>query len=66
MSFSVLVSSAYMHGSGIAGSYGGFIPSVFVNLHTVFHSGYITLHCGIPFSTSVYFISKLLLIHAFR
>ena len=27
MSFSVLVSSGYMPKSGIAGSYGGFIPS---------------------------------------
>ena len=27
VSFSVLVSSEYMPGSGIAGSYGGFIPS---------------------------------------
>ena len=27
MSFSVLVSSGYMPRSGIAGSYGGFIPS---------------------------------------
>ena len=27
VSFSILVSSGYMPGSGIAGSYGGFIPS---------------------------------------
>ena len=27
VSFSILVSSGYMHRSGIAGSYGGFIPS---------------------------------------
>ena len=29
MSFSILVSSGYMPRSGIAGSYGGFIPSFF-------------------------------------
>ena len=28
MSFSILVSSRYMHRSGIAGSYGSFIPNV--------------------------------------
>jgi len=44
-----------MPGSGIAGSYGGFIPSFLMNLHTIFHGGYISLHShqqckSIPFS----------------
>ena len=30
VSFSILVSSGYMPRSGIAGSYGGFIPSLFI------------------------------------
>ena len=37
VSFSTLVSSGYMPRSGIARSYGGFIPSVLRNRHTIFH-----------------------------
>ena len=49
VSYSVLLSSGYMPRSGIAGSYGGFeesphCVSFFWNLHTVFHSGCISLH----------------------
>ena len=44
VSFTILVSLGYMPISGIAGSYGGFIPCFLRYLHTIFHSGYINLH----------------------
>ena len=43
VSFRVVVFSGYMPSSGIAGSYGRFIPSL-RNLHTILHNGYISLH----------------------
>ena len=54
VSFSVLLSSGYIPRRGIAGSYGGLIPSFLRNLHTV-NRGCINLHShqeckNIPFS----------------
>ena len=43
VSLSVLVSSGHVPRSGIAGSYGGFIPGFFRNLQTVFRSGCINV-----------------------
>ena len=47
-SFSVLVSSWNVPRSGMAGSDGGFIPDFLRNLHTVLHSGCISLHSHQP------------------
>ena len=55
VSLSILISSGYMPRSGIAGSYGGFLPSFLRNLNIIFHSCFINLHShqqckSIPFS----------------
>ena len=55
MCLSVLISSGYMPMSGISRSYGGFIPSFFRSLHTIFHNGCINLYSNqqfkrVPFS----------------
>ena len=54
VSYLIFVSSAYMARSGIVGSYGGFILSFLRNLHTIFHSVFISLHSkqckSFPFS----------------
>ena len=44
VSFSVFISSGYMPRSGIAGSYGGFMPIFLGSLHTGSHNDCISLH----------------------
>ena len=44
VSFKIVVFSGHMPRNGIAGSYGRFITSFLKTLHTLFHSGYISLN----------------------
>ena len=48
VSFKIVVFSGHMPRNGIAGSYGRFITSFLKTLHTLFHSGYISLNSHQP------------------
>ena len=53
VSFRIVDFSGYMPSSGIAGSYGSFIPSFLKrNLHIILHSGCIDLHSPNPLQCS--------------
>ena len=44
VAFWLMVFSGYVPSSGIAGSYGSFIPSFLRSIHTIFHNRFINLH----------------------